>query len=78
MTLSGAVAQYGRGMVEDVSRRLVSSFADCLRSQLAVERPEDAQAAVAEQAKPVAGLRLGVAALAKSATRLLGRLIGRR
>jgi uncharacterized protein len=78
MTLSGAVAQYGRGMVEDVSRRLVSSFADCLRSQLAVERPEDAQAAVAQQAKPVAGLRLGVAALVKSVTRLLGRLIGRR
>lgn len=43
MTLSGAVAQYGRqGLVEDVSRQLVSRFADCLRQQLAVETTEHA------------------------------------
>jgi uncharacterized protein len=78
MALSGAVAQYGRGMVEDVSRQLVSSFADCLRSQLAVQEPEEVRAAVAQQAEPVSGLRLGVAALGRSAARFLGRLISRR
>jgi uncharacterized protein len=77
MTLSGAVAQYGRGLVEDVSGRLVSSFADCLSRQLTAETSEAAEAAVAEQAKPVSGLRHGVAAFGRSIGRLLGRLFGR-
>jgi uncharacterized protein len=62
LTLTGAVAQYGRGIVEDVSQQLVTSFADCLRAQL-VAAPEQAQAAVAAQAKPVGGLRLGLGAV---------------
>ena len=77
MTLSGPVAQYGRGMVEDVSRQLVSSFADCLRRQLTPESPEAAQAPV-EQAKPISGLRLGLGALGRSAGRFFGRLFRRR
>jgi uncharacterized protein len=65
LTMSGAVAQYGRGMVQDVSSQLVDRFADCLKAQL-VATPEEAQAAVAEQAKPVSGLRLGLAALLRA------------
>ena len=38
LTLSGAVAQYGRGIVQDVSRQLVGRFADCLKAQLAAAR----------------------------------------
>jgi hypothetical protein len=68
MGMSGAIAQYGRGMIQDVSSRLVSSFADCLQKQLTAE-PEAAQAAVAAQSQPVGGLRLGFGAL--------GRAIGR-
>jgi len=75
MTLSGAVAQYGRGLVEDVSRQLVTSFADCLRGQL-TSSPEAARAA-APQAKPVAGLRLGLRALASAAARFFRRLVRR-
>lgn len=67
LTMSGAVAQYGRGMIQDVSAQLVNRFADCLKAQL-VATPEEAQAAVAEQAKPVAGLRLGLAALWRAIT----------
>jgi uncharacterized protein len=78
MTLAGAMAQYGRGMVEDVSRQLVSTFADCLRGQLTAETPEAAEAAAAGQAKPVSGLRLGAGALARSFRRLLQRLVRRR
>ena len=72
LTLSGAVAQYGRGIVEDVSRQLVKSFADCLRAQL-VAAPEEAQVAVAAQAEPVGGLRLGLGAVWRRITRVFRR-----
>ena len=70
--LTGAAAQYGRGIVADVSEQLVGRFADCLRAQLEAE-PEQAQAAVAEASKPVSGLRLGLAALWRSIKRLFRR-----
>jgi carbon monoxide dehydrogenase subunit G len=76
LTLSGAVAQYGRGIVQDVSAQLVSRFADCLKAQL-VEAPEEATRAVAEQAKPVGGLSLGVGAIGRSIVRFLKQLLGR-
>jgi carbon monoxide dehydrogenase subunit G len=62
LMLTGAVAQYGRGIVEDVSQQMVKSFADCLQAQL-VAAPDEAEAAVAAQAKPVGGLRLGLGAI---------------
>jgi carbon monoxide dehydrogenase subunit G len=34
LALQGAVAQYGRGVVADVSNQLVKRFADCLADQL--------------------------------------------
>jgi hypothetical protein len=62
LMLTGAVAQYGRGIVEDVSQQMVQRFADCLQAQL-VASPEEAEAVVAAQAKPVGGLRLGLGAI---------------
>jgi carbon monoxide dehydrogenase subunit G len=78
LTLSGAVAQYGRGIVQDVSGQLVDRFADCLKAQLAAETPAQAAAAVAETQKPVHGLRLGLAAIGRSIGRFFGRLVGRK
>jgi carbon monoxide dehydrogenase subunit G len=72
LTLSGAVAQYGRGVVADVSAQLVQSFADCLQAQL-VSAPAEARAAVAAQARPVSGLRLGLPALARALGRFFTR-----
>ncbi len=70
LRLSGTVAQYGRGMVEDVSSRLVSDFADCLRTKLEGEKPaEGAPAAAPAPAKPVGGLRLGLGALLRALVR---------
>jgi carbon monoxide dehydrogenase subunit G len=71
LTLSGAVAQFGRGIVQDVSEQLVQSFADSLKAQL-VAPPEEREAAVADQAmaRPVEGIELGLGAL----RRALGRL----
>ena len=57
LSLSGAVAQYGRGMIEDISSQMVTSFAQCLQAQLG-ESAEAAEQAVAAQAKPISGLSL--------------------
>ena len=62
LQLAGAVAQYGRGLVQDVSAQLITQFADCLKAQLTAT-PEEAAAAVEAQARPVQGLRLGLGAL---------------
>jgi uncharacterized protein len=45
LALSGPAAQYGRGMVADVSSQLVGRFAECIRTQLDVTaEPERAGA----------------------------------
>jgi carbon monoxide dehydrogenase subunit G len=68
LRLSGSVAQYGRGLVQDVAGQMVGKFADCLQSQL-VGSEEEAQAAVEDAAKPVSGLSLGAGAVARSVAR---------
>jgi uncharacterized protein len=35
LTISGPVAQYGRGMIADVSKRLTGEFAECLSKRIA-------------------------------------------
>ena len=77
LTMSGAVAQYGRGIVQDVAAQLTNTFAECLKGKLA---PEPAlEAAPAETApvgpaeesagqptpevKPISGLSLGLRAV---------------
>lgn len=76
VTLSGAVAQYGRGMIGDVSQRLTDQFAECLREQLTA--PEGA---ASPAPKPVAGVRLGLWALLRALGRFFVRawrgIIGR-
>ena len=72
LTLTGTVAQYGRGMVQDISSQMVDSFAKCLQSQLAAE-PEEAERAVAAQARPVSGLSLFFRSVRRSLARLFRR-----
>jgi uncharacterized protein len=72
LQLAGAVAQYGRGLVEDVSSQMVTKFADCLKKQFAAS-PEEAAAAVEAHGRPVGGLRLGFGALFRSLGRLFRR-----
>jgi uncharacterized protein len=57
LSLSGTVAQYGRGMIEDISSQMVTSFAQCLQAQLG-ESTDEAEEAVAAQAKPISGVSL--------------------
>lgn len=72
LVLSGAVAQYGRGLIQDISSQLVTSFAECLQAQLAAA-PGEAEAAVAAQAAPIGGLSLFLRALGRAISRLFGR-----
>jgi len=69
ITLSGAAAQLSRGLLPEVSKRLTQQFADCLEANLgaaaagAVEPgAQPAVAAAPAAAKPVGGIRLGLAA----------------
>jgi carbon monoxide dehydrogenase subunit G len=75
LTLTGAIAQYGRGLVQEVSAQLLRSFAECLEAQLAHE-PEDEPPPVPEQ-RPVSGLRLGAVALWRSVQGFFRRLVRR-
>lgn len=57
LNLAGVVAQYGRGIISDVSAQMVASFADGLRAQLVEEVQPVAHT------KPVSGMRLLLRAL---------------
>src|SRR5581483_1055664 len=78
LTLQGAVAQYGRGVVADVSAQLTRQFAECLAKQLE-HSPQPAAAmssngGTAEapappppaQVKPIGGLGLAFGALGRA------------
>ena len=73
LTLSGKVAQYGRGIVEDVTKQLVAEFAGCLSRQLG-DRADAAEAPPAPPPnKPIAGGRLVFRALWSSIVNLFRR-----
>jgi carbon monoxide dehydrogenase subunit G len=75
LTLTGAAAQYGRGLVQDVAAQLLKSFADCLEQQLTAPPPEAAsEPPPAQPARPVSGIRLGLNALRSSLARFRGRV----
>ena len=64
-TVAGRVAQFGRGLMEDVSRKLIGQMAECIKSQLEV--PEEAAQAVmaaTEIPPPAAAAEPGAAASA--------------
>lgn len=70
LNLSGAVAQYGRGIVQEVTAQLVDQFAACLKSKLTALPEANGEAAAmgtasarAPAVAPVGGLRLLLRAL---------------
>jgi len=84
LTITGAVAQYGRGMVQDISQRLAQQFAECLEKNIEAETAaggEGAEAAAAPAAgttAPVKGIRLGIWAFWRATVRFFKRLFGSR
>ena len=73
ITLSGAAAQLSRGLLPEVSKQLTARFAECLRENLAALQP-----ASRLPARPVGGLRLGIAAVWAAIVRGFRRLFGGR
>jgi uncharacterized protein len=68
LQLTGRVAQMGRGIVVDVSNRLLGEFADCLGRTLASSAGDPPP-----EARPIHGVRLGLAALWARLRRLVTR-----
>jgi carbon monoxide dehydrogenase subunit G len=66
LTITGKVAQFGRGVIVDVSAKLLGQFVDCLQSSLVTAVPAAAEtgagAAARERDEP---LPLDIAALAR-------------
>lgn len=60
LAITGRPAQFGRGVMQDVSDKLLSQFVGCLQDKVGVDAPVDAepvpatQAPSSEQAEPVA------------------------
>jgi carbon monoxide dehydrogenase subunit G len=74
LTLQGAVAQYGRGIVPQVAAQLTKQFADNVAALLEREPAAPAPAAAAPTpAAPVGGIRLGLRALWETLVRRLRR-----
>jgi uncharacterized protein len=82
LTITGAAAQYGRGMVQDVSQRLTREFAECLQTRLSAAEPVSREsppvAAATVPAEPVKGIRLGLWAFWRAVARFFKRLFGGR
>ena len=72
VAVAGRVATFGRSILEDVSRRLVTQMADCIRHNL--ER-EDAEAGDAESATAGAGSPRAPRGEAISLFRILGAVL---
>lgn len=75
--LTGPVAQYGRGMIQDVSGSLMNEFADRIKVELSrgALAPAEARRPV-PAARPVSGFRLGWIAFTKGFARFFRRLFG--
>lgn len=87
--LTGTVAQLSRGLLPEVSRKLTQQFADCLlqsmraaevrateSADVAAEVPVSVEASA--RAKPIGGIRLGLAAFWASIKGFFRRLFGKR
>jgi hypothetical protein len=74
LTLSGAVAQYGRasGMIQDVAQQLIGQFANNLKAQLAASQPGAGEVPPKPQPKPISGFALILAVLSNALRRLFG------
>jgi uncharacterized protein len=91
LNVQGQAAQFGRGMMQDVSARLTREFAECLQKNIGAEQAARAPASVASggspsppapaaqaTSKPIQGLRLAWFALKAAIVRGFKRLFRRR
>ena len=74
LQLSGAAAQYGRGMISDVSSVLMRDFATTMQDRIErIERGESAEQIAVAAATPAKGFTLGMRAALMALTRVFRR-----
>ncbi|HET7870447.1 MAG TPA: SRPBCC family protein [Actinomycetota bacterium] len=79
IVLTGTVAQVSRGLLPDVSARLTTQFADCLRDHLSASQGATAAASstTPQPSEAIGGIRLGLYAIVRAIGRFFRRLFGR-
>jgi uncharacterized protein len=92
ISLVGRIVQFGRGMIEEVSRQMFRQFATCMKSRLEVDKPpaeSDANAhtdqtpiqpskpPAANDAKAISATSVGLRALWAIIVRFFKRLVGK-
>ena len=75
VNVMGILAQFGRGMIQDVSDQMFGTFVEAVRAEL--ERPDDAATAPPAAAPPIDALALGSAVVGKATARAAEKLLGR-
>ncbi|MCW2631284.1 MAG: carbon monoxide dehydrogenase subunit [Pseudonocardia sp.] len=73
--IAGALAQFGRGMISDVTTVLMRSFASCIQDN--IDRESRGEAAGQRAAAPVSGVSVGFSAFVLAIKRFFGRFFGR-
>src|ERR1700729_3044697 len=74
LQLSGAAAQYGRGMISDVTSVLMRDFSANMQDRIGrLDRGESAEQIAAATASPAGGLTLGLRAAMMALTRVFRR-----
>ena len=74
VNVMGILAQFGRGMIQDVSDQMFGTFVEAVRAEL--ERPDDSTAPPAA-APAIDALALGSAVVGKATARAAEKLLGR-
>jgi len=74
LQLSGAAAQFGRGMVQDVTSVIMASFAKCIADDIG--RAARGEAPVKRDAVPVKGFSIAMQAWSTALKRFFRRLFG--
>jgi carbon monoxide dehydrogenase subunit G len=74
LQLSGAAAQFGRGMVQDVTSVIMASFAKCIADDIG--RAARGEAAVKRDAVPVKGFSIAMQAWMTAMKRFFRRIFG--
>ncbi|MCW2719335.1 SRPBCC family protein [Pseudonocardia sp.] len=73
LQISGAAAQFGRGMIADVTSVLMRSFADCLQYNIDNQGRGGGTTVAVRAAKPASGLAIGVQATLMALKRVFAR-----
>jgi uncharacterized protein len=74
LQLAGAAAQYGRGMISDVTSVLMRDFAVNMKDRIdRIDRGESAEQIAAASASPAGGLTIGLRAALMALTRVFRR-----